>query len=458
MSMPGHTALFIVAAIFAAFVLLLATRIGRIVWLLWAACLAPLFVFGPGYAKVGFHPIFLMDVLVGLALLATVGVWGPRLFSEERLRGFRSVAVLLAVMMTQAVYRGVSSDYPDPLKGVILGVYPVFAWFAATWWLTRPHEEFPRWRWILYLAPLGPVLHLLFDTPMTAAASGLYLAIAGAFGVHLRHRGDSRLLIWTLVGAAVLTSLVSKRGPLLAVVTTIAATSLASRASRRRTARWPVFSWTLVMVGVVAAVVLSVSGQRLSEAPVVGGFVSRVELSVNDPRSESADNVELRIAMWKGALSKAADNPLFGTGAGHPMDILFEGRPIHDPKTGPHNSYVGYVFYLGWPSAIALIVLIGATLRRTWRARHHLVGATWFGATVAVAITACTNVAFETTFIGLPSWLVLACAFSLVGVPDGERTAKPRDGNLVDHTGPTRRAVVPARRITPTATAACSHS
>ncbi|MFD8708537.1 O-antigen ligase family protein [Kitasatospora sp. NPDC059648] len=386
--------------------------------LLWASCLAPLFLLDREYATVGVGSLYLMDALAGCALLVTVHVWGPRAFSEPRLRWFRAVAVGLAVASAQAVYRGFEAGYPDPLKGAILGLYPLFGWFAATWCLTRPVEENLRWRWLLYVPTCGVLLAWITHTPMIAAASGVYLAIAGAFGVQMRCTGDSRLLLWVLAGAALLTALASKRGPLLAVAAAISATAVAGRSSRRRVIRWPVISWIAATAGVVSLLSFSLSGGNLSDTPVVGGLVRRLSSSA-DMQTEAGANVGLRLEMWRVALHVAWQRPFFGAGAGHPIEVV---RSVMHPisgKSGPHNSFIGYIYYLGWPAGFAFILIVAATLRRTWRARHHPAAASWFGATVGVSVTAFTNVAFETTFIGLPSWLVLSCAYALVGVDRG---------------------------------------
>ncbi|MER5405501.1 O-antigen ligase family protein [Streptomyces sp. NPDC002769] len=409
------------AAVCAAAVLLLAFCLRGAGWLLWGTCLVPLFLLSRGFATVGVSPFYVMDVVAVVALLATLRMWGPRVLSERRLRWFRAIAVGLAVMTAQAVYRGVAAGYSEALKGVILGFYPLLAWFAATWILTRPVEEAVRLRWVLYMPTAGVFVELILGSPLPAAARGLYLAIAGAFSVQMRHLGKSRLLLWTLVGAAVMTAIASKRGPLLAVVAAMAATALASRSSRRRTVRWPVVSWSLATLGVIAVLGFSLSGESVSDMPVVGGLAARVSRS-HDPNSEAGANVELRMEMWQEALRVVREDPLLGAGAGHPIDVIGHGEHLNAPRAGPHNSFIGYIYYLGWPAGIAMALLVVATLRRTWRARHHLVAASWFGATVGVAVTACTNVAFETTYIGLPSWLVLACAYALVGVPE-TRTA-----------------------------------
>lgn len=427
------------AGVCAAGVLLLVTGVRGAVWFLWVACLVPLFLLGRSYAAVGVAPLYLMDCLAALALLASTGTWAPRAFSEERLRGFRWVALLLAAVTVPAVWRGVAAEYPDPLKGVILGLYPVVGWLAATWLLTRTDRDFVRLRWALYVPALGVLVQMVCHMPMTSAASGLYLAIAGAFGVRMRHLGDSRPLVATLLGLALLTAIDSKRGPLLAVLAAMVATSLAVRAGGARLGRWPVLTWSVVVLGLVAAVCFSTPQDRGADMPVVGGLISRLEAGAQDSDSEAANNVGLRYAMWRAALKEAGREPLLGAGAGRPIDVTGEGYQLHDPRSGPHNSFVGYIYYLGWPAGIGLVLLVAATLRRTWRARRHPVAAAWFGVTVGVCLTAFTNVALEATFIGLPSWLALACAYALVGVPRQQKTGTGRALAVGGHRLPVHR-------------------
>ncbi|MFI2432284.1 O-antigen ligase family protein [Streptomyces sp. NPDC018693] len=450
---PGDVELLLLTlfgAVCMALFLVLASRVRVVVWMLWGACLVPLFLLGRNYAMVGVHPVFVPDFCAVLALLATIGVWGRRAFSETRLRGFRAVALLLAVVTVSAVYRGLTAAHPDPLKGAILGLYPLWGWFAATWLLTRPEKELTRWRWVLYVPAAGVILAHVFDIPLTPGASGLYLAITGAFAVQSHRLGDSRPLVWTLVGAAVLTAFGSKRGALLAVVAALVATTIASRSSRGSLPRKPVISWVLVVVAAVGVLGLAMTNQHLSGAPVVGGLVSRVEASTNDPDSESANNVEIRFAMWREALDAVSEEPFLGAGAGRPLDVVFQGSQLDKSKSGPHNSFVGYIYYLGWPAGAAMILITAVALRRTWRERHHLAAASWFGATVGVCVTAFTNVALETTFMGLPSWLVIACAYARVGVPRGEETVR-RDasGPMVRRDGGQGKTLAAARRPLP---------
>jgi hypothetical protein len=407
------------------------------VWPLWVAALGPLFLFGRDFARVGLDPVYLLDLFVVLALLA--GHRGPvaRRRPEPRLRGYRVCAVLLAVAAAQAVARGLWLGYPGALKGAVLGLYPLFAWGAATWALARPAGEFTRRRWLLYLPAAGTFLTAALGRSTTPAAAGLYLSIAAAFGVVLRRRGDGRLLLWTLAGAACLTAVADKRGPLLAVGVAIAAASLAGRRGRRTRVPVPVLSLSLVVVGLVAVLGMSVAHRQPSELPVVGGLVGRLEAGEKDAGSEAANNVELRYVMWREALGVARSQPLTGGGAGRPIEVVFQGARLDKAAAGPHNSFVGYFYYLGCPAGAAFALLLAATLWRTWRARSHPVAPAWFGATAGVCCIAFTNVAFETTYIGLPSWLVVACAFALFGVERGEAPADaPRPEPVTRHGTP----------------------
>lgn len=405
------------------------------VWLLWGAALAPLLLLGKSYAKVGFDPLYLLDALVVLALLAGAPVWASRAISEPRLRGYRACVTLLALAAIQAVVRGMSQGYAGAMKGCILGLYPAFAWLAVTWFLTQPVAAFLRWRWLLYLPTAGVLLLMALGQPITAAAAGLYLAIAAAFGMLLHVRGDSRLLLWTLAGAAALTAATDKRGPLLAVGAAMVATALAGLGCRRRGGRWPVLTWSLLVVAATAVIGMSVAQRVPSDLPVIGGVVGRVLSSEDDSDSEASNNVELRYVMWRKALDVAQEHPFLGAGAGRPIEVVFEGEELNKAAAGPHNSFVGYVYYLGWPAGIAFMALVAAALWRAWRARSHPVASAWFGATVGVCCIAFTNVAFETTYIGLPSWLVLSCAFALVGVPRAEAAAGNAGSSV-----PTRRS------------------
>ncbi|MFI9649178.1 O-antigen ligase family protein [Streptomyces sp. NPDC052040] len=414
-------------------VLVLAVCLRGAGWVLWAACLVPLFLLGRTYATVGVAPFYALDVLAAFALLATLHTWGPRAFTERRLRRFRAAAVGLAAMTCQAVYRGMGAGYPDALKGLILGLYPVFGWCAATWFLTRRGGEAGRWQWVLYVPTAGVVLTWALGDPLPAAATGLYLAVAGAFGAQLKLRGSSRLLVWTLAGAALMTALASKRGPLLAVLAAVAAATLAGRCSSRGPVRLPVLTWGVATAVVVGVLGVGLTGRDVGGLPVVGGLAARVSAS-EDASTEAGANVDLRLGMWREAFREVREEPLLGVGAGHPIEVIGHGEQLNAPRAGPHNSFVGYVYYLGWPAGIAFLLLVAGTLGRTWRARRHPAAAAWFGATVGVAVTASTNVAFETTYIGLPSWLVLACAFALVGVP-------PRDGEAADARTSDARAV-----------------
>jgi hypothetical protein len=122
--------------------------------------------------------------------------------------------------------------------------------------------------------------------------------------------------------------------------------------------------------------------------------------------------------MWVYALrTTRQENLLLGMGAFHPIELTAFGNNIADRSgTGVHNSFVGYVFYAGYPAGALVVFLFGMAMWRVWRLRHvDPYAPAMFGALIAVVSTALTNVALETSYIGGPSWLVLAAAFGLAG-------------------------------------------
>src|SRR5207237_7440157 len=93
---------------------------------------------------------------------------------------------------------------------------------------------------------------------------------------------------------------------------------------------------------------------------------------------------------------------------------------------GPHNSFVGYAFYAGYPCAALVIAAFVLALWRLWRARHLTMYApALFGAIVGAAVIALTNVALESPYIGGPIWALLAWA-AAVAAHVGTSRASPR--------------------------------
>ncbi|MBV8989547.1 MAG: O-antigen ligase family protein, partial [Solirubrobacterales bacterium] len=165
-------------------------------------------------------------------------------------------------------------------------------------------------------------------------------------------------------------------------------------------------------VVLVVALAVSFGAINPTRVPVAG----RVVVRATDTTGSAANNVGLRRAMWAYALRTTySENPLLGVGAYHPIEVTyFENDLSQDVASGVHNSFVGYAFYAGFPAGLLVVALFAIGLWRSWRLRGVSDYApALFGALVAVVCTALTNVALETTYIGGPSWLVLAAAIGL---------------------------------------------
>jgi O-antigen ligase len=176
-------------------------------------------------------------------------------------------------------------------------------------------------------------------------------------------------------------------------------------------------------------IVLSNSSTQMdaSRVPIIGSLVSRIAESTR-PDSESTNNITLRQEMWRYAImTTAQDNPFFGRGAGHPVAAPGFGFRIQiDPRSGVHNSFVGYAFYSGFPSAILVSVAFALAIAGCWRNRAHHAHASLFGATIAVAITCATNIALETPYIAGPAWAVIGAAVGAASARAGTAQSQHR--------------------------------
>jgi O-antigen ligase len=119
--------------------------------------------------------------------------------------------------------------------------------------------------------------------------------------------------------------------------------------------------------------------------------------------------------MWHYAIATTAEeHPLIGRGAGKPIATGLGLTALVDNKSGVHNSFIGYAFYSGFPSALLVAWAFVLALAGSWRHRARPGIAPLFGATVAVAATCMTNVALETPYIAGPAWAVMGATVGAV--------------------------------------------
>jgi O-antigen ligase len=381
------------------------------------AYLVPMLALGKFYATIGVSPIYLPDVLIVVAALLMLPL--ARL---QLTRPFPLVCSLIALLVFHSVYIGYQHGYHEAVRGIVLALYPLIALVVAGWLANQPDPErllssLPKY--VLPVVAVGLAVLLAANASVIASATGLYLAFVGAFAVVPTMPRRRWLGFSCLAGTIMLAGLDAKRGPLLALLLAVLVASAASRQFRSdaRTAT------TVLAIGAALgtiAMTINLGILMPTQIPVAGRVISRAIATNSDATTRAelaaANNVGIREAMWSYALHSANTSPLFGLGANHPIEVDYLGNNVGKQQTGPHNSFVGYAFYAGYPAAALVVLAFVIAFARMWRLRSASIYApALLGAIVAVVVTALTNVAFETTYIGGPSWLVLGAAVGLAG-------------------------------------------
>jgi hypothetical protein len=402
-------------------------------------------VFGRAFSQIGVEPLFLADLLAAAGVALSLPRWWPSVITTK-VRGFLLIAVALFVLTGQSVYRGAEASHPSALKTACMGVYPLVA-VAIAGLVARDPEIIQRFaKRVLPYVPVGFLLVALVDRFFIAAASALYLACAAAWALapgNMRLAVRGALVVGITAGAGYLTAVGARRGPTIAIVLALAATYIAVR--RRRRIQHPqelhltivVFCLSGALLATTVLVLLN-GASRIDPAdlPVFGTLASRV-VTTTQRGTESGNNAELRLEIWRYALSTTVEqHPFIGLGAGKPVSTNLGLRAVVDDKSGVHNSFIGYAFYSGLPSAILVLLAFWWAGFGTWRNRTQGHCAFLFGATVAVATTCMTNVALETPYIAGPAWAVLGAAVGAATVASNDRrlSGQGRFGNSSDRT------------------------
>ncbi len=392
------------------------------------AYLVPLLALGRVYATVGVSPIYLPDLLLVVAALFMLPLMRLRLTKP-----FPSVCLLITLLALHSVYVGYQNGYQGATRGFMLALYPTIAAVVAGWLASQANAEqllsaLPKY--VLPPVALGLAILIATNAEVIAAAAGLYLAMTGAFAIVPGMPRRRWLGISFVLGTIMLVGYEAKRGPALAIMLALLVAWLASR-QFRSDARTVTTIVALGAVTTIIAMTISLGVLLPAQIPVAGPLINRTiatdSSATNQAALSAANNVGIRQAMWSYALNATNKSPLFGLGADHPIEVDYRGNDLSTQITGPHNSFIGYAFYAGYPAALLVVLAFAIGLARMWRLRRVSIYApALLGTIVAAIATALTNVALETTYIGGPTWLVLAAAIGLAGachdrLPGNER-------------------------------------
>lgn len=382
------------------------------------AYLVPLLALGKTYATVGSGQIYLPDVLIAVAAMMMLPA-----IKLRRITPFPLMCMLLALLVLHAVYVGQQHHYLDATKGIVLAFYPLISVIVAGWLANRTDAERLLSALPMYVLPwvtVGLAFLLAIHVALVAAAAGLALGVVGAFAIVPRMPRRRLLGACFVVGTILLVGFNAKRGPALTIALAVFVAWIASGQFRS------VKAWVIVpalgAVIMMIALVTSLGILKPTQIPVAGPLIARTittdsATANSNVTAAAANNVGIREAIWSYALHATNTDPLLGLGAYHPIEVDYLGNNLADQTgIGTHNSFIGYAFYAGYPAAVLVILAFTLGLIRMWRLRHtSLYAPALLGSIVAVIVTALTNVALETTYIGGPSWLLLAAAIGLAG-------------------------------------------
>jgi hypothetical protein len=368
----------------------------------------PMFVFNRLFALVGHSPYFLPDFLAVAA--GGIGLFRAR---WRHLGLFAIVAGLIGVLMLHATYVGHHHGYPSATKGLVMVVYPVIAIPIAGWVAGRADIErllavLPRF--VFPLVPIGMIL--AHHHHLVPSAYGLAYGCAGAFLIVPGIPNRKVLLVSYLIGAGLLISYSAERGVELTLLFSVATAWLATKRLRRLSMKTMM---ALAATGLVAIFAFSMF-EGIIVIPSNVPFLSHIQERVSDKQRKASGDVTLRKLIWTYALATTwNEDPLLGVGAYHPISVSFGTADVTaNDAVGTHNSFVGYTFYAGYPEGALVILVYAWGVLRLWRVRRRSIYApAVLGSLVGVIVTAATNVAFELTYIGGPSWLILGLAFGL---------------------------------------------
>lgn len=401
--------------------------------------------------------VYLADLLLALAL----GLSVPAVWAALRIRIFRIytlVVALLSGVMAVSVYRGWDADYVGAVKYSYLFILPWLS-VAVAAHIVAVSGRFGRLpvRAASTIA-VATVVAIIVSRSLPgitivgqAVTTAITLCVVLAVGVasSIQERKKVTLLLG-LVAALVFLSGSGQRGPALALAGAAMCTWMTAHLSRFAMQKIGVgLALVSLSVGLVAgsALVGVTPGQAI---PGLGFLESRVTATFESPDSEARANTDNRLIQWEWAWETTTqEDPLFGLGAGRPIEISVTGDQVgdYDPMSGLHNSYLAHYFYAGIVGFVLLISVLTWVVWRTFSARNrHPWAPAALGALIGGLITAFTNVALEAPYAGSLVWALIGAGFAIsVGQPPSETSNVSSRGVPLIHDRPTAEHVASSR-------------
>ena len=397
--------------------------------------------FGRGFAYLGVAPIYVGEIVLGLAAVALVFGLRRFLLTWPHALIIAFIAYGLARTIPFIPVYGI-----DALRDAAIWIYALFALAVSTLY-RREHLErmvnvyrflipiFVIWvpisaassiGWLAIPSPIGAFIYF------KGGDMGVHLAGIGAFllvGLYARKQPSlvTEAIVWPLWFVAVAMAGTINRGGLLSVVIALLAVF-----GLRVAHKW--FSFFAVATAlVIAALIVNPAvdigqGKTLSIGQVTSNLVSVVAPS-DDVPSRLAGTREWRIDWWSKIIDYTVHGPYFWTGKGFGINLGLSDRiSIEEAVRSPHNGHMTVLARMGVPALLLWILLwtiFGVSLvKRIWAARRS--GDTFVASTgawlLALWLAMMTNASFDVYLEGPQGgiwfWSVVGVALALLRLTD----------------------------------------
>lgn len=397
--------------------------------------------FGRGFAYFGQAPVYISEVVLGLAVLAL-------LVNVRRWR-FGPIEVLMLVFM----FLGLFATLPhlatygaDALRDAVIWGYAVIA-LAVAWLVRRHHlETMVRWYGLL-LVPLiiwGPLVLALkailgFDFPdypwsgmamvdVKPGDTAVHLAGIAAFiltGLWMKRSALSAItegLVWAIWFAGFVVAASWNRGGLLAATTAIT-TMLVLRPDRRM-----FIPFLSVILVIVPFILVDPSVEVWAEREIsVDQVVTNLTSITGGSESTRLDGTrEWRLNWWSTIIDYTVRGEYFWSGKGFGINLRTDDLPHATGESNlrsPHSSHMTVLARMGVPGAVAWIALqsafalmmVTAIYRSYGRGDQRITAilVTIFVYWIAMMINSSFDVYFEGPQGGIWFWAVIGLGIAV---------------------------------------------
>jgi O-Antigen ligase len=356
-------------------------RLARVFLDFFCFVLAGYVLLGRNFAYLGFPPLYIGEVALGLGMAAAL-MAGNLTSAILNLPG-----LALALLMLWTAFRAIPywDNYGlDAPRDAMLVFYGLFAYIIASLILQRPVtltfliKRYKRFiPYVMFLSPIIPVVGYISGDVMVGGLS-LRVSKVGDLSLHLTAViafsliGFVRLRLQTLIFILLIELFTFSQGR-EAMLAFIVGCSVASVFSPNRHALRRVLAIvgvSAVVLGVLAALDFQIPGQKEGRDLAVRQLVINATSVFTNTGSERADGTkEWRLNWWSDIIDYTVHGPYFWDGKGFGPSLAdIDGYQVGDPEAGepplrsPHNAHMTVLARGGVPALVLWIGALGSWL------------------------------------------------------------------------------------------------